>query len=610
MARATLRDLGTTNLKKAEREAILTKLTDEFFSRSAVRDQMDGNLDIAADLLGVVADLAKARAADVPSNYLEIVAGVSGSRFPEIAKTLLARAWTTPSRFDKATLKLLIDAVPEHAWTVPDGLAAKVFNSLWRGGHDDLIVHLIKLGADSNQSAIFASGDSGRDQEGVWSGFVQPLEHLLGNYLRLAEMKDDDPEMRTLTKVKAARNVLAALRDYGKPKILTSYAAVSGSPAMGLFKDKPGTIWGFEDVRLPYVQAAHQLPGGATPVRMWEIWEAVERVLSKSAYENLMKDPKKTIDECIDAGKAMVQFKAATSPHEYFGRTTDEFLKNFERQARAYLTFLSEGSVRAKHATAELNGRGLGKWMGALGCKAGLWWAKSRQGEEPVYYVLDGINMTDVTNYKSLKTKKVNTVMEATYPGGKVTPRAPDDDPLPKYHEVITLAEMREILTNWKELDDTVIFVEKGKPVTDIRKIEGWIKEMETSDLKGDKRLAPPVEVFEKILDEIDGKLRGNVDGKVGMKIVAKAENVRLAADAAHATVLAATLAESEVLTKNGVLPVELLTGFADLVAAKSDTDRIAMADNLAPRLKDVAPYLKDPLLRAINGQRPKTPTI
>ena len=40
------------------------------------------------------------------------------------------------------------------------------------------------------------------------------------------------------------------------------------------FKENPGTIWGFEDIRLPFVQAAHATAHGLQPLRMMELWQA------------------------------------------------------------------------------------------------------------------------------------------------------------------------------------------------------------------------------------------------------------------------------------------------------------------------------------------------
>jgi hypothetical protein len=62
-----------------------------------------------------------------------------------------------------------------------------------------------------------------------------------------------------------------------------------------------------------------------------------------------------------------------------------------------------------RFATAALNRRAIGKYMGSLACKAGLWWAK--EVGEPVYYVMDGISIDDAIDYKVFKSAQINAIM-------------------------------------------------------------------------------------------------------------------------------------------------------------------------------------------------------
>jgi hypothetical protein len=73
------------------------------------------------------------------------------------------------------------------------------------------------------------------------------------------------------------------------------FSAVQDCQMIAMFKDQPGTIWGFEDVRLPYVQAARESAQGQQPLRMPDMWEAIGPVLDGGVYLKLISEPKQTV---------------------------------------------------------------------------------------------------------------------------------------------------------------------------------------------------------------------------------------------------------------------------------------------------------------------------
>ncbi|MDU9006762.1 hypothetical protein [Sedimentitalea todarodis] len=391
--------------------------------------------------------------------------------------------------FSEADLnEWLIDIIPKDTWNdKKTGLGARVINNLWNAGDFDLLCTLITKDVDPSLPFSLPLVTSRGTQEGVWSGFVQPVEHLLGNYVKLvAQFKKDpkqfDPEMQK--KLAGAQKVLETLDEQGT-NILTDFDEIMKCEAIAAFKKQPGTVWGFEDVRLPYVQAARESKKGDEPLRMIELWTAIEEVLKEEGYDRLLIDPDKTIPEIVATGVAGAKEKTAEKKKEYEGADLDEFLKNFEEQATAYLTHLANQIPKGQYETAEQSGMDMGKLMGGLACNAGLWWAL--ENKKPVYYCLDGLNMDEALDYKAFKNARI----KAHFEGG------------PKHAEVITLGEIREILKNWSSMKDIVFFIERGSVMKDVSRVEKWIETMKRNDEEAGKRPAPVSTTFKPKLDDI-----------------------------------------------------------------------------------------------------------
>lgn len=617
LVRDAVRDLYTSNLPIDVRDRILAGLVDQFLSRPDLWNDPGTSRDVGVSLLTAAEDLARRGAADVPKDFIASVRSVLADRFPPLAEAALQHHWSKePLRFSDEALIELCRAVLPGRWKT-DGLSAKVFNMLWRDRRYDVINQLIAMGADTNQAAIYPAGPNAINGEGLYSGYVQPLVHLLGNYVRRASLADPPPRIRMpgevesstesrlrmeTAKVDGARRILAALKGKGDVAVLTEYNEIKDTLVLRMQKAMPGTFWGFEHVRMPYVEAAHELPGGKTPLRMMELWEAVTQVLEADGYVGLFRDPANTIEKCIREAKISITSKEAGKPDDDQRRDSEEYFKQFEVQAREYLTFLSKGSVRARHETAELSGRNEQKVMGAMACKAGLWWAlesEKRGNLQPIYYILDGLDINDVINYKSFKTKQINSVVDQRYPSGVERTYGPKEKP-PQFDEVITLAEMREILKNWDELSSVVVFIEKGLPLSNLGRVQQWIDDMKASDVLAETRRSAPVGKFEKLLLQIAPDLVGSTDGAVVRKVVAAADSVRIAAGSPHPEVLVETLKEARILDMQKVLPPVFAETFEALLAATLPEHKAELAGQLKAGLAKIEPYLGDPLLRAV----------
>lgn len=510
------------------------------------------------------------------------------------------------------------DAVTKEDWNAKDkGVSAQVFNSLWNQGDFDQICKLIAKDANPGQAHSLGQ-DTGRGsgkREGVWSGFIQPLEHLLGNYIRKVHELESgsgtfEPDM--LKKVQGAQKVLKALATKGTA-ILTDYKDILGSKALEMFNARPGTIWGFEDVRLPYVQAAREVgpaqdprqaqdqgqdqdgdptrkpakaAHGNQPLRMWELWKAVEQALNEGGYDELLKDPEAAIPRFVNKGKAAVAAEIKDS-HAYPNVDIDAFLAEFEQQAGGYLKHLAGRVPSGQFDTAEASGMDPGKFMGGLGCKAGLWWAK--ESDKPVYYCIDGINLDEATDYKAWKNAKIRAHLED---GGS------------KHFEVITFAEIREILKNWKELESTVFFIEKGQPI-DKARVGDWIARMQASDSKAGKRPAPAPEKFRAKLEALGGSVWKNIEADAAdadtrhdaMKLAVKADALLRVARMARKDVLPRFLdGKAELLRDYGVIPAELAQASKDVLAARS-AEALAQAQaGFEAHVRDLPAHLRDGL--------------
>jgi hypothetical protein len=599
-ARSALDDLtqSKTALSPGQRNKVLKDMIDAVFASDAVPGQVENDPKFFAALLEAAADLAAndeaAHGLKILPNFLASLHTKLGPRNSMVCASLLALRWQSPHLMDRALYTSMIAGIDKADWNKADSsLAAKGFNMLWHAKEIDTICKLIENGVDTMQAGAYGR-DTGRSREGMWSGFIQPLEHVMGNYVRLASLPDDHPDVVTVgvDKVADARKILRALGAESRTTIMTDYSEYERCEMLLGFPDDPGTIWGFEDVRLPYVQAAHDTAPGRQPLRMWEMWDAVDLALNEEGYASLLRDPEKTIRKVVAQGRAKVREGREKRPLEYYGRTTDEFLQEFEDECTSYLWFLAEQTPTAKFATAELAGRRIEKAMGGLGCKAGLWWAK--QVGQPVYYCIDGMRIQDAIDYKTYKTKRINDALA--------------DSKNAKYGEVITLAEVREILTHWDDgelnLKDTVKWVRKGRILQgdELKEVDGWVARMKESDGRAPARQAPPVKVFRDRLDKLDPTLVWSLDRKQSMQVVNKVELIKLAAEAEFAEkLLPEVLDDCKVLFDFGLLPADLADAFRTMFAAGPDGMEIGAETVKARYLRNVCDELAIPLTKAID---------
>lgn len=443
---------------------------------------------------------------------------------------------------DPELFKMFAKKVPKAAWNdeglglgaAETGLGPRVCAALFSTRGFDQICALIDLDVDTTRPARSQLGDVG-----VYSDFVTPLQHQIQPYMA------DIPKLGTNAeeawnksgardrfykeRVEGAQKIFAKLEATGQAISATKWQEVEKSELVSEFKKNPGTIWGFENMRAPFVAAAHDEDEGARPVRMMEIWAAIKPVLTKRAtYEELFDNPKKAIKELVD--KAVDGARAEMKTVQQYGYDPtdrekskfaavagdmDKVLDSLRKQATTFLEEFVRQVPRGSFTRAaldntaaagqkpdsvsKLSGIDPGKFMGSAACKAGLWAAKINN--EPVYYCLDGIKMDDVFNYKKVKYKAIEDYIAGT-----------SDD---AHSEVITMKEVREILRNWDDLKDTVKFVRKGNILKgdDLKaKIDTWIKAMEDGNAAAGRAPAPPRKTFTKEVAAIDPKLPALID--------------------------------------------------------------------------------------------------
>ena len=390
------------------------------------------------------------------------------------------------------------------------GLGARACQSLWLTESFDGIVTLMEHGVDASLAAPGLPGQPGG--RGLYSGFVQPIEHVAQKCLRDVDRLDRGVTFDNKfdqTQAEGARKVLGQLaKDKNKAITLVDWKEVTRSELVTTIKDKPGTIWGFEDIRLPFVQAAHEAETDPAPIRMMELWDAVAPALEAKAYRALLAKPKEEIKKLVERGVKAIR-NGAEDPNYFkkikyqdIKKDLNKFIENFEKDATAFLESWV-GELPKGELDGDAAGIGYAPFMAGFACKAGLWWAKKEK--KPVYYCLDGIKMEEITNYKEAKNKAIEAAL--TKEG-------------PAHWEVVTFVEVREILKNWEELKTTVVFVRKGAivPTVDVEKeVQGWIRAMEESKKRAGRTPAPGRQTFAAVLNGLHPDLMAKLPaGKEG----------------------------------------------------------------------------------------------
>ena len=424
-----------------------------------------------------------------------------------------------PANLDPKLFKLLATTVDAKVWNdktatagVRKGLGARVSMELWNAGGYEQVCDLIKHGVDTSLPTRVTEDVKG-DREGFYSGFVQPTQHIISKYLRdVGRLEANDPSLEGVAKTKAegAKKIFAALDSKekqveGTAKTLNKWSEVKGSEMIKAFEEKPGTIWGFEDVRMPYVQAGHESDKGSRPLRMWELWDALG--VNAKSYGELLQDPEGFANKKVQEAAQTIKNKESKRVKYADIKDLDAFVEEFKKEAKAVL--LEFAAQLPKGTLADISkeaGFEEEKFLGGLACKAGLWWAKEQK--EPVYYCLDGVDMKDVIDYKKLKNAAIDDFLAG--------------QSKKKHDEVITMVEIREILKNWDDLkfknekgedEDVVKLVVKGKILTgdDLKdKVKQWKEDMEkVNKAKENRTPAPDFKTFTNELNKIDPGLLG-----------------------------------------------------------------------------------------------------
>ena len=506
------------------------------------------------------------------------------------AKLLVANADRPAAQLDTDFGAWIWNTTTKGIWTKKEaGIAAQVYNALWNApNYPDKYETIAKLVSRGGTSQAFDLGrDLGRGKrEGEWSGFIQPLEHLLGNYVKSVHDQTrgvpgkGDPE-----KIDGAARILKAIAETYAQRgdkagaytpVLTDYERILKSEWLTAFEKSPGTIWGFEDVRLPYVQAGHDATFNSNPVgkrvlRMMELWDAVNLAIGPAAYSELLSDPGRSIDSFIKVAQEGIKTDTAGGK---VGSLKDDadFMANWKEQVESYLRFLSGRTPKARFDLDELRGKEMGKSMGALACKAGLHWAKKRN--EKLYYVLDGINMDDALDYRGYATAQINAWLQRKAPTGQEASK--------RHVPVITFHEIREILKNWGELKDTVVFVRQGKIQTGPEfesELKAWVDRVKQ---KGPERLYPALsdfpQRFKTELKELVGShgvaQLAKAEPKTALHLLSEARMLKYALSMPETAVTASVL-------KNNVASLEKVGAISNTLSPSVDviTDRTKPAD-------------------------------
>jgi hypothetical protein len=509
-----------------------------------------------------------------------------------VACSLVRDHWKeAPANLGPDIFNWIFKTVTVEAWNdTTNELAARGINLLWVSGNYDLICDLLKAGVDCTLSA---KAWDGVKREGVWTGYVQPLTHVLGKYLKLVALLGTakEKELKNLTKVQGASKIIKVLGGLrNSPKILLNYTSIQSCQMITTFAEEPGTIWGFEDVRLPYVQAARDTAHGQQPLRMLDMWEVISLVLDPAVFVKLISHPQETIRKYVEQGAEQVRKGIKEGGEQYDGMILDRYVPAFIQQCTSFLTFLSRRPPYAKFLDQPSEtGKYPGKLLPSYACKTGIWWALSTN--TPLYYCLDGLNMEDAIKYKAFKTKEINAYLTALDTPIK------DLLTLRPFQDVITLAEVREILLNWNQVGKIVRFVEMGgilSPDETEQRVKGWQDKMQEIDI------AAPLREWRGQLDLVDQAMGLREDELFWAGV--KGSDLRDCVKESKILNLAAT-ADAELLSQVLNEECPTLRAFALLPWVFADAFKAALDANDKTRPAALA-YLREVLSLVCGGLR------
>lgn len=507
------------------------------------------------------------------------------------------------------------------------GAAALTLDSLWRKGRWTDLTKLIDAGWDTGQPKEGGPG---------YSGFTMPLAHQASGWLHLVDKRPEDidpnkthvPDLETFNKDKqewlkrrqGVTEVIKAIAAQQKKTgeedgILTSYDDVRKSDVMTAFKKNPGTFWGFENIRMPFVQCARETKtepkgqsgdkdagqsgaqakqpvsqakeesGDAMVLRMMDMWPVLGKLTTHKKYDELMKNPQQAINTLINEGLS----------HDDVANRSADFKKAFEKEVRSFLERLVNEKEIDDPQVTEARGikTGSSKFIGAVLCKHGLEWlrekgeGKDKEEREKLYYCLDGIDENDFIGYRQVKHEQIKDK------GG--------------HDKVITLVELRHIVRNWSSLKDTVVFTRGGKLLADQDKmVEDWAKRIEEDKAKAGARplRANPADVpiLKTEIDQMPAKKLEGLDQGQLFDIARAAALIRRATSAGKSNVLVNTLKNKrcKLLFERGLLPDRdtLLAHCEALIEAGTNPTELQSAHE---RLHELA--WPDPGFRNLIGQ-------
>lgn len=597
---------------EAERYRLLRRLIDAVFAPANLGAAAARRMDFVAALLMTAARMMNDPNLfahhNPPSNFLNEKLKNLDHHAPEPAIAFLGAHWgADPTELGPELIGWIFSEVIVSQWNNRETeLAARGFNLLWTAGDYDRICELITGGVDCTLSAKAWDGPA---REGVYTGYIQPLTHVLGRYLkRVSQLQPPTgPESFEMTKVRGAAQVIQAIRALKlPPAILLDYSEVKKCKVITLFEKEPGTFWGFEDVRLPYVLAARETKQGQRPLRMLDMWDAISPVFLR--YKEFVANPTKVIAEVVAEGIESVRKGVKEGKREYEGINPDDYIPAFEAMCKDFLEFFAGRRPYAAYLEAAVrSGKFPGKLLPAYACKVGIHW--SARKKLPLYYCLDGLDLADVLSYKKYKIKEINAYLAAL---GKKDQELLSHGP---FQEVITLAEVREIIRYWEKFSSVTQFVREGNAID--RKeadtmVRLWRDKLEESEAGLVREWGPLTRFNEEIYELNDNHefWEGIAGTKDRWKCFKEARTIELAAsNVVSPTLLLAVLQEDcETLRKYQLLPDGFVSMFESVVKG-----RPGALDELWTALYTlVCAGLRKPLAEAIErfypGSRPTTP--
>lgn len=341
----------------------------------------------------------------------------------EISKCLLStsRPWhESPEAFYPVMELVSVNELPQHG----------LLTSAYEAGKYELVIELLKKGFDCNafQDKGPATGSSDRSIVGQICEDLANKKGSLDKLIRAVQERGGD---------------LLTWNEVCQSSLVKKATLMLESDQ---FKNQPCMFYGFEAMRLPYVEAVKSDGKDVRGLlRMKDMWDIAVKLARSSRFTEIQEGGSSALEKLIDDNKSKLKLQ------------TKDLDQVFD-----YLSFVIRPEEDLFHSVDSLEKKYLNKGNLIITrlCKKGVDWVCQRGGV--ILSVIDDVDEDDLLNYRDLKRLRIAQMEDSL--GGRI--------PLRKQgvQKIITYSEIRHMLRNYQSLrkhSGGVFFFHLGQELTE-----------------------------------------------------------------------------------------------------------------------------------------------